>query len=232
MRDSEEKVRMIVQEEKGWRKVGSGWADERVEDTEREQRQADCQIVRRRCEVKKLWEHDHTIPKSPAIQAILEASSSDGRCDCGLRVTQLQCLAGPLCWRAAPVAPSQDDMANRSRDFLTGEFCDFGLTCGGKTSDCEVYECNAFLQNRRESTETIRESPAFEDLRHRSKAPSPDHRCGYAGFYGRCAHPLCIQCMPHSEPRQESTKTVSNFPAHEDPTRSRKHLCLPTVAME
>lgn len=30
VRDSEEKVRMLVQEEKGWRKAGSGWVDERV----------------------------------------------------------------------------------------------------------------------------------------------------------------------------------------------------------
>ena len=84
VRDSDEKVRMLVMEVKEWRKEGRGWANQRVGDTEREPKQkAECQIVGCSCELKDLWGHAHFIPKSPATLTVSNAPSSDARCDRG-----------------------------------------------------------------------------------------------------------------------------------------------------
>ena len=84
VRDSEEKVKMLVMEEKGWRKVGSGWVDEKMGDMERKPKQkAECQIVGCSCELKGLWSHALFIPKSPATLIFSNAPSYDARCDHG-----------------------------------------------------------------------------------------------------------------------------------------------------
>ena len=122
-----------------------------------------------------------------------KAPSRYGRCDRGSSCggTAPDCVNNDcnawyeLCWKGPGLLLlGHDDIASRSKEPSPEEFCGLGSTYGGETSDCKIHECNAFLRNRRESTETIRQSPASEDLPHRREAPSPDENRDFGLTYG------------------------------------------------
>lgn len=123
-------------------------------ETHRSQK-AGCQIVACRCELKKLWQWAEANQESPATPTVSEAPSSDTRCDggstCGGKPPDCVLCDCDAWWdlyigRRRYWLPSHDNMASRSRDSPPNDLRDLGSTCDGKASDCEVYDCNAFLR--------------------------------------------------------------------------------------